>query len=45
MNKPYVVCHMLASIDGKIDGAYMSAPENGPAGKAYGNLRKVYFKG
>lgn len=27
MERPYVVCHMLASVDGKIDGDYMSSPE------------------
>lgn len=25
MERPYVVCHMLASVDGKIDGDHMSA--------------------
>ena len=27
MNKPYVICHMLTSLDGKIDGEFFSAPE------------------
>jgi len=40
--KPYVVCHMLASLDGKIDGAYMSAPECMPALKAYASIREEY---
>ncbi len=40
--KPYVVCHMLASLDGKIDGAYMSAPECMPALKAYASIRGEY---
>lgn len=31
MSKCYVICHMLTSLDGKIDGAYMSAPECAPA--------------
>lgn len=42
MNRPYVICHMLTSLDGKIDGAYMSAPECAPALTAYGNLRGVF---
>lgn len=42
MNKPYVVCHMLISLDGKIDGAFMAAPECAPALAAYGNLREFY---
>ena len=33
MNRPYVVCHMLCSLDGKIDGAYMTAAENEPVRK------------
>lgn len=42
MKKPYVVCHMLTSLDGKIDGAYMSAPECAPALTAYGVLRDTF---
>lgn len=42
MKKPYVVCHMLTSLDGKIDGAYMGAPECAPALAAYGNLRGTF---
>ncbi len=42
MNKPYVVCHMLTSLDGKIDGAFMAAPECAPALASYGNLREFY---
>lgn len=42
MNRPYVICHMLTSLDGKIDGAYMSAPECAPALTAYGNLRGTF---
>ena len=26
MERPFVVCHMLASLDGKIDGAFFGAP-------------------
>lgn len=42
MEKPYVVCHMLTSLDGKIDGAYMSDPACAPALTAYGELRKTF---
>lgn len=42
MEKPYVVCHMLTSLDGKIDGPYMSDPACAAAGKAYGELRKTF---
>ena len=39
---PFVVCHMLTSLDGKIDGAYMSDPVCRPALTAYGQLRGYY---
>lgn len=42
MKRPFVVCHMLASLDGKIDGAFFGAPEIVPAIAAYGKLRGFY---
>lgn len=42
MERPYVVCHMLASVDGKIDGDYMSSPACSGALREYGNLRGHY---
>lgn len=42
MELPFVVCHMLASLDGKIDGAFFGAAETAPALKAYGELRGFY---
>lgn len=39
MDRPYVVCHMLSSLDGKISGAFMESPLNKPAVRAYGRLR------
>lgn len=42
MNRPYVICHMLTSVDGKIDGAYMSDPECISALKEYRNFRNNY---
>ncbi len=38
----FVICHMLASLDGKIDGDFFSMPENAPAIEAYGKLRGFY---
>ena len=29
MERPFVVYHMLASLDGKIDGAFFGAPATG----------------
>ena len=37
-NRPYVVCHMLMALDGRIDGACMSAA----CAKAYGHLRTTF---
>lgn len=42
MNRPYVVCHMLTSLDGKIDGAFFAASECGVALAEYGKIREVY---
>ena len=42
MSKPFVVCHMLASLDGKIDGDFFGSAETGPARQAYGDLRPYY---
>lgn len=42
MNRPYVICHMLTSVDGKIDGEFFSAPEIAPALGEYANLRKAF---
>ena len=35
MNRPTVFCHMMTSLDGKIMGSFMDAPESGPAGDAF----------
>ena len=40
--KPYVVCHMLTSIDGKIDGELFSCPKSLTAVVEYGNIRGFY---
>ena len=42
MNRPYVICHMLASLDGKIDGEFFSAPECAPAVQQFAKVRTVY---
>lgn len=42
MNRPYVICHMLTSVNGKIDGEFMGVPECAEALAEYGNLRKVF---
>lgn len=42
MDRPYVVCHMLTSLDGKIDGGFFSLPDCLPALRAYGRLRDTF---
>ena len=42
MDRPTVICHILLSLDGKIDGAFFSAPETMPALRKYGEVRKFY---
>ena len=42
MERPYVICHMLMALDGKIDGTFFSAPETLPALRKYGEVRKFY---
>lgn len=39
MKRPYVICHILSSLDGKINGPFMSAKATRTLGGAYGNLR------
>lgn len=42
MEKPFVVCHMVSSVDGKIDGSWFRAPEVAPALKESGEIRNTY---
>ena len=42
MDRPYVIRHMLTSLDGKIDGPFMSAPEARAVAAEYGRLRTTF---
>ncbi|MCM1060186.1 MAG: dihydrofolate reductase family protein [Eubacterium sp.] len=42
MNRPFVVCHMLATVDGKTEGEFFSLPECVSAAAEYGNIRNFY---
>lgn len=42
MRRPYTICHMLSSIDGKIDGTYYSCPEMKPVRAASNEIRMSY---
>lgn len=35
MNRPYIFCHMMTSLDGKIMGNYMGTPEGEAAGEVF----------
>lgn len=37
-NRPYIICHMLASINGRISGSFFGCAETGPAAKLYQTL-------
>ena len=38
MNRPFVFCHMLTSLDGKITGGYMGTPQGNAAGEVFYDL-------
>lgn len=42
MNRPYVICHMLTSLDGRIDGGFMGSEANKDALGEYGRLRSFH---
>lgn len=47
MNRPYIFCHMLTSLDGKIMGKYMETPESKVAGDFFYNIsfgKNPYYK-
>ena len=39
MKRPYVICHILSSLDGKINGPFMSTHSAGSLAQEYGRLR------
>ena len=39
MNRPYVICHILSSLDGKINGPFMTAGTTKSLGGEYGKIR------
>ncbi|SDF37365.1 dihydrofolate reductase family protein [Marvinbryantia formatexigens DSM 14469] len=38
MNRPYIFCYMMTSLDGKIMGKYMETPEGSAAGDVFYNI-------
>ena len=39
MDRPYVICHILSSLDGKINGSFMAAEATGMLAGEYGKIR------
>ena len=47
MKRPYIFCHMMTSIDGKIMGYYMDTPEGNAAGNVFYDIafgKSSYYK-
>ena len=42
MNRPKIICHILQSIDGNIDGAFFSQPETMPVLREFARIREEY---
>lgn len=42
MNRPYIICHMTTSIDGKVTGNFLSSPECTPATDLYYQINRDY---
>ena len=38
MNRPYVICHILSSLDGKVNGSFMAAEATKELGAEYGRF-------
>ena len=42
MNRPKIICHILQSVDGNIDGSFFSLPETMPALREFSRIREEY---
>ena len=42
MNRPKIICHILQSVDGNIDGSFFSLPETIPALREFSRIREEY---
>lgn len=42
MDRPYIICHILCALDGKIAGPFMVTTANENAGREYGRIREAY---
>lgn len=42
MDRPYMICHILSALNGKISGAFMGTEAAQSAGAEYGRIRSAY---
>ena len=42
MNRPYIICHILSALDGKITGAFMGTPAAQATSEEYARIRSEY---
>ena len=42
MDRPKIICHILQSVDGNIDGSFFSLPETMPALREFSRIREEY---
>ena len=42
MNRPYIICHMVMSIDGKVTGNYLYTPECEAAAEHYYEINRKF---
>jgi len=42
MDRPYIICHMTTSIDGKVTGDFLSAPESAAATEHYYHINRDF---
>ena len=42
MNRPYIICHMTTSVDGKVTGDFLSCPEAAAATELYYEINRNY---
>ena len=42
MDRPYIICHMVTALDGKITGPYMDTPEAENASEEYERINQFY---
>lgn len=42
MNRPYIICHMTSSIDGKVTGDFLNLPNHGKASEIYYEINRKF---